>query len=53
MMALKVAPALAITSDQVRYTLAEPLAASDYSQPPPEEREWEDAPAVGCELSTP
>lgn len=34
-----------------RYTLAELLAASDYSQPqPPEQREWVDAPAVGREL---
>lgn len=34
-----------------RYTLAELLAASDYSQPQPlEEREWIDAPAVGDEL---
>ncbi len=34
-----------------RYTLAELLAASDYSQPqPPGEREWVDAPAVGHEL---
>jgi antitoxin ChpS len=34
-----------------RYTLAELLAASDYSQPqPPEEREWVDAPAAGREL---
>jgi antitoxin ChpS len=33
-----------------RYTLAELLAASDYSQPqPPEEREWVDAPAAGRE----
>ena len=33
------------------YTMAELLAASDYSQPqPPEEREWVDAPAVGDEL---
>lgn len=33
-----------------RYTMAELLAASDYSQPqPPEEREWVDAPAVGSE----
>lgn len=33
------------------YTLAEFLAASDYSQPQPlEEREWVDAPAVGREL---
>ena len=32
------------------YTLAELLAASDYSQPqPPEEREWVDAPAMGRE----
>ncbi|MEO8410996.1 MAG: AbrB/MazE/SpoVT family DNA-binding domain-containing protein [Propionivibrio sp.] len=34
-----------------RYTLAELLAASDYSQPQPaEEREWIDAPAAGDEL---
>ncbi len=34
-----------------RYTLAELLAASDYSQPlTPEEREWVDAPPVGREL---
>ncbi len=34
-----------------RYTMAELLAASDYSQPlSPEEREWVDAPAVGREL---
>jgi len=34
-----------------RYTLAELLAVSDYSQQqPPEEREWADAPAVGGEL---
>jgi len=34
-----------------RYTLAELLDASDYSQPqPPEEREWVDAPSVGGEL---
>ncbi len=34
-----------------RYTLAELLAASDYSQPQSnEEREWVDAPAVGGEL---
>ena len=34
-----------------RYTMAELLAASDYSQPqPPEEREWVDAPSVGREL---
>lgn len=33
------------------YTLAELLAASDYSQPQPVgEREWVDAPAVGGEL---
>jgi antitoxin ChpS len=33
-----------------RYTLADLLAASDYSQPqPPEEREWVDAPAAGAE----
>jgi antitoxin ChpS len=34
-----------------RYTLAELLARSDYSQPQPdEERDWIDAPAVGREL---
>lgn len=34
-----------------RYTLAELLAASDYSQPQaPEQREWVDAPALGAEL---
>ena len=34
-----------------RSTLAELLAASDYSQPQPaEEREWVDAPATGSEL---
>jgi len=34
-----------------RYTLAELLAASDYSQAPSvEEREWIDAPAAGQEL---
>lgn len=33
-----------------RYTMAELLAASDYSQPQPAvEREWVDAPAVGRE----
>lgn len=33
-----------------KFTLAELLAASDYSKPqPPEEREWVDAPAVGRE----
>ncbi|OYV48171.1 MAG: antitoxin [Candidimonas sp.] len=34
-----------------RYTLAELLAASDYTDPQPaEEREWVDAPVVGREL---
>jgi len=34
-----------------RYTLAELLAASDYSQPQPaDQREWVDAPAVGAEM---
>lgn len=38
-------------STRPRYTMAELLAVSDYSQPmPPEEREWIDAPAVGREL---
>lgn len=33
------------------YTMAELLAASDYSQPQPaDEREWIDAPTVGGEL---
>ena len=36
---------------RLRYTLAELLAASDYSQAPSsEEREWVDGPAVGGEL---
>ena len=36
---------------QPRYTMAELLAASDYSQPKnAEEREWVDAPVVGREL---
>jgi antitoxin ChpS len=34
-----------------RYTMAELLAASDYSpSPSPEDREWLDAPPVGGEL---
>jgi antitoxin ChpS len=34
-----------------RYTMAELLAGSDYSQPlPPEDRAWVDDPAVGREL---
>ncbi len=34
-----------------RYSMAELLAASDYSQPQaPQDREWVDAPAVGREL---
>jgi antitoxin ChpS len=34
-----------------RYTLADLLDASDYSQPQtPEDREWIDSPAVGGEL---
>jgi antitoxin ChpS len=38
-------------SPRLRYTLAELLAASDYSQAlSPEDREWLDAPAVGEEL---
>jgi antitoxin ChpS len=37
-------------SARPRYTMAELLAESDYSQPqPPEEREWVDAPAAGAE----
>jgi len=36
---------------RMRYTLAELLATSDYSQEQPsEEREWVDAPTVGGEL---
>ncbi len=35
---------------RARYTLAELLAASDYSDPqPPGQREWVDAPPVGNE----
>ncbi|MEP7348682.1 MAG: antitoxin [Sphingorhabdus sp.] len=38
-------------SPRPRYTLAELLAASDYSEDAsPEDREWLDAPAVGKEL---
>jgi antitoxin ChpS len=38
------------TKPQPRYTLAELLAASDYSQPQSaEDREWIDAPPVGRE----
>ena len=38
-------------SPRPRYTLAELLAASDYSEPvTPEDREWLDAPAVGKEI---
>lgn len=43
----------AITSNRVRYTLAELLADAEASGAyplPPEEREWVDAPAVGREL---
>jgi antitoxin ChpS len=36
-------------SPQPRFTMAELLAASDYTQSP-EDREWLDAPAVGREL---
>ncbi len=38
-------------SPQPRYTLAELLAASDYSEPhSPEDQAWVNAPAVGGEL---
>jgi antitoxin ChpS len=38
-------------STRPRYTLAELLAASDYSaQPSSEDKEWLDAPAVGQEI---
>jgi antitoxin ChpS len=38
-------------SPQRRYSMAELLAASDYSEgPTPEDREWLDAPAVGKEI---
>ena len=38
-------------SPRPRYTLAELLAASDYSEPPSaEDQDWIDAPAVGDEL---
>ena len=44
-------PRKAEAAPKPRYTLAELLAASDYSKPqPPEEREWIDAPATGREL---
>lgn len=37
---------------RLRYTLAELLASSDYSEvQPPEEREWVDASAVGREIN--
>jgi len=37
---------------RLRYTLAELLASSDYSDPqPPEEKEWVDAPVVGREIA--
>lgn len=36
---------------RTRYTMAELLAASDYSEPQPaEEREWIDAPRAGGEI---
>ena len=39
------------SSPQPRYSLAELLAASDFSDgPSPDKREWLDAPAVGKEL---
>ena len=42
---------LAVPKPRPRYTMAELMAASDYSQPQPaEEREWIDAPSVGGEL---
>jgi antitoxin ChpS len=40
-----------VINPRPRYTLAELLAASDYSQQQPaSEREWGDAPAAGGEL---
>ncbi len=40
-----------VSSQRPRYSLAELLAASDYSHDPsPEEREWLDAPALGKEI---
>lgn len=51
--AMTVKDGLLVVDPQIRprYTLAELLAASDYSQPQPaEEREWIDAPAAGREL---
>lgn len=51
--AFTVKEGLLVVDPQIRphYTLAELLAASDYSQPQPaEEREWIDAPAAGREL---
>ena len=49
---LEVADGRLVVAPQARrrYSLAELLAQSDYSQPqPPEEREWVDAPAAGEE----
>lgn len=42
---------IVVSSSPPRYTLAELLAASDYSEPQtPKDREWLDAPAVGKEI---
>ncbi len=42
---------IVVSSSRQRYTLAELLAASDYSEPQtPQDREWLDAPAVGKEI---
>lgn len=39
------------SSRKSRYTMANLLAVSDYSQPQPaDEREWVDAPSIGREL---
>lgn len=52
--ALKADPARAVSADRVRYTLDELLAQCDPSaEMTAQEREWLDAPAVGCELLTP
>ncbi len=49
--AVDLGPLLVEPQPRPRYTIAELLAASDYSQlQPTEEREWIDLPAVGSAL---
>jgi antitoxin ChpS len=48
---IKQRPLVVEPKSRPRYTMAELLAASDYSQPhTAAEREWIDVPAVGSEL---